>query len=206
MIGAGVLVTLGLGAVGGVVLLTRTSVGQAFVVERVLRRIEGSLNGEIVISGLHSPGLHRAATLLGVRVTAADGGQVLAIDSVEAQYSVRTLLRGDLALTRLTLWRPRLTVTKEAPDQPFNLEALLRREDARELGLGSESGLVEPGVRVFLDEVEIRDDAEEPSQILDGVADSATFIDELTPETYVEFCVEGFVEDGELTARICCGD
>ncbi len=157
MIAAGVLVTLGLGAVGGLVLLTSTSVGQAFVVERVLRRIEGNLNGEIVISGLHSPGLHRAATLLGVRVAAADGGQVLAMDSVEAQYSVRTLLRGDLALTRLTLWRPRLTVTKEAPDQPSNLEALLSSEDARELGLGSESGLVEPGVRVFLDEVEIRD-------------------------------------------------
>ena len=65
---AGVLLTLGVGAIAGVFVLTRTSVGQVFVVEQVLRRLEGTLNGEIVISGLRSPGLHRAATLLGVRV------------------------------------------------------------------------------------------------------------------------------------------
>ena len=82
MIGASILVTLGLGALGGVVLLTWTSGGQAFVVERVLRRLEGNLNGEIVISGLRSPGLHRGARLLGLRILAPDGSPLLAVDSV----------------------------------------------------------------------------------------------------------------------------
>ena len=157
MIVAGVLVTLGLGAMVGVILLIRTSAGQAFVVERVLRRLEGNLNGEIVISGLRSPGLHRGARVLGLRVLAPDGTPLLAVDSVEAEYSVRTLLSSNIVLSDLTLWRPRLTLTKDAPDQPFNLRTFLEGDDARELGLGSESTLVQPGVRVLLNDVEIQD-------------------------------------------------
>ena len=157
MIGAGLLVTLGLGAVAGVVLLTRTSAGQAFVVEQVLRRLEGSLNGEIVVSGLRSPGLHRGARLLGVTVKAPDGSPLLAVDSVEAEYSIRTMLSRNIVLTDLTLWRPRLTLTKDAPDQRFNLKAFLDGDYVGELGFDSEGEAVEPGVRVLLDEVEIRD-------------------------------------------------
>ncbi len=122
---AGVLLTLGVGAIGGVLVLTRTSLGQVFVMEQALKRIEGSFNGEITISSLRSPGLHRAAVLLGVRVTGPDGSQILAVDSVEAEYSIGTMLSGDVALTGLTLWGPRLTVTKEAPDRPFNLAGFL---------------------------------------------------------------------------------
>ena len=157
LIGAGLLVILGLGALAGVLVLTWTSAGQAFVVEQVLRRLEGNFNGEIVVSGLRSPGLHRGARLLGLQVLAPDGSPLLAVDSVEAQYSIRTLLSSNIVLTDLTLWRPRLTLTKDTPDQRFNLEAFLSGDDVGELGLDAESGLLQAGIRVFLNDVEIRD-------------------------------------------------
>ncbi|MCH7933909.1 MAG: hypothetical protein IIC36_07905, partial [Gemmatimonadetes bacterium] len=156
-IAAGVSLTLVVGAIAGVLILTRTSAGQAFLMERALSRIERTFNGEITVSGLRSPGLHRVATLLGVRVTAADGRQILAVDSVEAEYSIRTMLSGDVVLSGLTLWRPRLTVTKEAPDQPFNLAAFLEGPDPLELALGDVNELTGARVRFLFEEVDIRD-------------------------------------------------
>ena len=180
---AGVLLTLALGAIAGVLVLTRTNVGQVFAVEQVLRRLEGTLNGEIVISGLRSPGLHRAATLLGVRVTAADGGQILAVDSVEAEYSVRTMLSGEVALTGLRLWRPRLTVTKGAPDQPFNLAAFLDGTESLELELGDVSELTEAGVRFLFEDVDIRDGSIDVRYPLTAPADpTSRFLSEPGPE------------------------
>jgi translocation and assembly module TamB len=182
-IGAGVLLILVLGAIVGVVVLTRSSIGQAWVVEQVLRRIEGSLNGEIVVSGLRSPGLHRGARLLGVRVTAADGGPILVVDSVQAEYSARTMLSGDVALTGLTLWRPRLTITKEAPDQPFNLAALLDGTESLAVELGDVSELTEAGVRFVFDEVDIRDGSVDVRYPLTSTADpDSRFLSEPGPD------------------------
>ena len=113
-IAVGVLATLVVGAIGGVLILTRTSAGQGFLMEQALRRIEGTLNGEITISGLRSPGLHREVRLLGLRLVAPDGSSILAVDSAEAEYSIREVLSGEIALSGVTLWRPRLTITKEA--------------------------------------------------------------------------------------------
>ena len=111
---AGVVMTLGVGAIAGVVSLTLTSAGQAFLMEQALRRIEGILNGEITVSGLRSPGLHRGVRLLGLRLAAPDGSSLLAVDSVDAEYSLRTILSDELAFAGVTLWRPRLTITKQA--------------------------------------------------------------------------------------------
>lgn len=173
-IGAGILVILVLGAVVSIVVLTRSSFGQAFVVEQVLRRIEGNLNGEIVISGLRSEGLHRGAHLLGVRVTAADGGPILAVDSVEAEYSIRTMLSGEVALTGLTLWRPRLTITKEAPDQPFNLAAFLDGTDSLAVELDDVTDVTEAGARFLFDGVDIRDGSVDVRYPLMSPADPAS--------------------------------
>ncbi len=184
---AGVLLTLGVGAIGGVFVLTRTSLGQVFVMEQALKRIEGSFNGEISISSLRSPGLHRAATLLGVRVTGPDGSQILAVDSVEAEYSIGTMLSGDVALTGLTLWGPRLTITKEAPDRPFNLAAFLDGTETLELELGDvlELGneLTEAGVRFLFEDVDIRDGSIDVRYPLTSPADATSrFLSEPGPE------------------------
>ena len=180
---AGALLTLGVGAIGGVLILTRTSLGQVFVMEQALKRIEGSFNGEITISGLRSPGLHRAATLLGVRVTGPDGSQILAVDSVAAEYSIGTMLSGDVALTGLTLWGPRLTVTKEAPDRPFNLAAFLDGTESLELELGDVNELTEAGVRFLFEDVDIRDGSIDVRYPLTAPPDpTSRFLSEPGPE------------------------
>ena len=182
-IGAGVLLILVLGAIVAIAFLTRSNIGQAFVVEQVLRRIEGTLNGEIVISGLRSEGLHRGARLLEVQVTAEDGGPILAVDSVEAEYSIGTMLGGDVALTGLTLWRPRLTITKEAPDQPFNLAAFLDGTESLAVELGDASDLTEAGVRFLFEEVDIRDGSVDVRYPLTPSADPASrFLSEPGPD------------------------
>ena len=175
-IGAGVLVALAVGAIAGVVILTRTSAGQVFVLEQALRRFEGSLNGEIVVSGLRSPGLQRGVRLLGLRLVAPDGNSVLAVDSVEAEYSLRTLLSGELALAGLTLWQPRLTITKQAPDQPFNLAAFLYGDESPALELGGGGGPDEAAWRFLLDEVEIRDGTVEVRYPLTLLPDSSSLL------------------------------
>ena len=190
-IASGLLVTLTLGAIVGVYLLTRTSVGQAFLMEQTLRRIEGTLNGEIVISGLRAPRLDRAARLLGVRVMDADGAQILAVDSVEAEYSIRTMLRGDVSFSDVTLWRPRLTVTKEAPDQPFNLAAFLDGTESLELGDVNE--LTEAGVRFLFEEVDVRDGSVDVRYPLTSPADpNSRFLSEPGPEGRAFTRVFGF--------------
>ena len=153
---AGVLITLAVGAIAGVLILTRTSIGQAFVMEQALKRIEGTFDGEITVSGLRSPGLHRGVRLLGVQLLAPDGSSVLAVDSAEAEYSIREVLGREVTLSGVTLWRPRLTVTREAPDGPFNLAAFLGGGESGVLELGGEREPAEAAVRLLLDEVEIQ--------------------------------------------------
>ena len=154
---AGVLITLAVGAIAGAWILTRTSAGQGFVMEQALSRIEGTLNGEITISGLRSQGLHRGVRLLGLQLVAPDGSSVLAVDSAEAEYSIREVLSGEVALSGVTLWRPRLTVTKEAPDRPFNLVAFLEGGESPVLELGGRGESTGAAVRFLLEEVEIQD-------------------------------------------------
>ena len=156
-IAAGALITLALGAIAGVLILTSTRPGQAFVMEQALRRIEGNLNGEITISGLRSAGLDRGVRLLGLRLVAPDGSLVLAVDSAEAEYSIREILSGDVALSGVTLWRPTLTVMKEAPDRPFNLVTFLGAGESPVPELGHEREPAEAATRFLLEDVEIQD-------------------------------------------------
>jgi autotransporter translocation and assembly factor TamB len=181
--GAGLLLVLVVGAVGGAVMLTRTPTGQAFLIEQALSRIEGTFNGEITISGLRSRGLHREVRLLGLRLTAPDGSPVLAVDSAEARYSIQSVLGGEVALAGLTLWRPRLTIAKAALDRPFNLRAFL--DGGQSLGPESsgegESGRAE--VVFLLDEVEVRDGTIEVRYPLSSPADpSSPLITESGPD------------------------
>ena len=171
---AGVLITFVVGAIAGVWILTRTSAGQAFVMEQALKRIEGTLNGEITISGLRSQGLHRGVRLLGLQLVAPDGSSVLTVDSAEAEYSIRDVLGREVALAGVTLWRPRLTVTKAAPDQPFNLAAFLDGGESPVLELGGDGESTGGAVRFLLDDVEIRDGTVEVRYPLTSPPDSSS--------------------------------
>ncbi|MCH7892660.1 MAG: hypothetical protein IH921_14265, partial [Gemmatimonadetes bacterium] len=105
------------------------------------------------------------------------------MDSVEAEYSIGTMLSGDVALTGLTLWGPRLTVTKEAPDQPFNLAAFLDGTESLELELGDVNELTEAGVRFLFEDVDIRDGSIEVRYPLTAPPDpTSRFLSEPGPE------------------------
>ena len=120
-----VLLAIGAGALSTFFLLTRTTVGQALVLEAVLQRVEGAVNGEILVSGIRSTGLHRGAKLVGVRVNAPDGSPLLVVDSLEAEYSVGGILRGDVLISGVTLWRPIFTITRPRQGERFNVSAFL---------------------------------------------------------------------------------
>ena len=155
-VGAIVLLATGAGAVSTFFLLTRTTVGQAIVLEAVLKRVEGAVNGEILVSGIRSTGLHRGAKLVGVRVNAPDGSPLLVVDSLEAEYAIRDILRGDVLLTGVTLWRPTFTITRPHQGEPFNVSAFLagRRAGSVEAPVAGEAA-TEGGGRLVLDDVTI---------------------------------------------------
>ena len=155
-VGAIVLLATGAGAVSTFFLLTRTTVGQAIVLEAVLKRVEGAVNGEILVSGIRSTGLHRGAKLVGVRVNAPDGSPLLVVDSLEAEYAIRDILRGDVLLTGVTLWRPTFTITRPHRGEPFNVSAFLagRRAGSVEAPVAGEAE-TEGGGRLVLDDVTI---------------------------------------------------
>ncbi len=125
-----VLLATGAGALSTFFLLTRTTVGQALVVEAVLKRVEGVVNGEILVSGIRSTGLHRGAKLVGVQVNAPDGSPVLVVDSLEAEYSIGNILKGDVVLAGVTLWRPTFTITRSRQGERFNISAFLAGRQA----------------------------------------------------------------------------
>ncbi len=163
--GAVVVLALGAGAMSSFFLLTRTSVGQALVLEAALRKVEGVVNGEIVVSGIRSTGLHRGTRLVGVQVNAPDGSPLLVADSLEAEYSVGNILRGDVLLAGVTLWSPTFTITRARQGERFNVSAFLAgRQDGT--GASSPDELAEPvagqvesdgGGRLVLENVTIHD-------------------------------------------------
>lgn len=144
-LGAAVGVSVGVGALSAFFLLTRTTTGQAWLLEEALQRIEKVVNGEILVSGIRSDGLHRGARLVGVRVNAPDGTPLLAADSLEAEYSVGNLLRGDVLPAGVTLWRPTFTITRSRPGERFNIsEFLAGRHGAAEQS-GGEGAVADAG-------------------------------------------------------------
>ena len=162
-VGAAVLLALAVGAFSSLLLLTRTSAGQALVLERVLERIDGVVNGEIVVSGLRSSGLHRGARLVGLRVRAPDGTALMTADSVEVEYSLREVLRGDVVLSAITLWHPILTIAKSRVGDPFNLTSFLGGDEptsedvaAPDEGAGSVRRLVLEDVTIRGGRLEVR--------------------------------------------------
>ncbi len=98
------------------VLLTQTPAGKEWVLRELLARVGGGIRGEIEIRGISSPGLLRGFTFQDVTIRGEDGRTFLQADSVRARISAPALLRGDLVLTGVVFWRPRLTLER-LPDQ-----------------------------------------------------------------------------------------
>ena len=124
-VGGVILLATAVGAFLIFVLLTRTNAGQTLVLERVLKRIDRVVNGEIVVSDLRSSGLHKGAKFIGIRVRAPHGTSLMTVDSGEVEYSLSQVLRGDIVLSAVTVWQPTLNIEKSRIENPFNLTEFL---------------------------------------------------------------------------------
>ena len=94
------------------ILVTKTPAGKEWVLREVLAQIGGGIRGEIEVRGISSPGLLSGFTFQDVTIRGEDGRTFLQADSVRAGISGPALLRGDLVLTGVVFWRPRLTLER----------------------------------------------------------------------------------------------
>jgi hypothetical protein len=94
------------------ILVTKTPAGKEWVLREVLAQIGGGIRGEIEVRGISSPGLLSGFTFQDVTIRGEDGRTFLQADSVRAGVSGPALLRGDLILTGVVFWRPRLTLER----------------------------------------------------------------------------------------------
>ncbi len=145
-IGRWIRVVLGLfGLVGllvllAAVLLTQTSRGRELVLREILAQVEGSIRGELQIEGVSSPGLHRWFTFRGVRILGGDGRPFLEADSLRATIPVWSLIRGDLVFTRVTVWRPHVTLERLEDQERMNVVSIFRSPPPAETEAPSSPG------------------------------------------------------------------
>ena len=115
---AGALAILALG------FLTQTSFGREQVLKEVLTRAGNAIQGEIEVRGISSLGLLKGVTFRDVIVRGEDGRTFLQADSIQAGLSGPALLRGDLVLTRVHLWNPRVTLEQLPGQERMNVVAI----------------------------------------------------------------------------------
>lgn len=111
-----ILLVLAIGLILVLVAVTQTPIGKELVLREVLAQVEGGINGRLEISGVSSPGLLNGFTFRDVTIRGEDGRPFLEADSVRAGVSAPALLRGDLVLTGVRVWNPRVTLER-FPDQ-----------------------------------------------------------------------------------------
>ena len=114
----------GLFAIVVAVFFTQTPLGMELVLREVLRRVQGTITGEIRVEGISSPGLLRGFTFRGVRILGEDGRLFLEADSIMAVLSPRPLLRGDLILTRVSVWSPRVRLEQLPGQKRLNVVSI----------------------------------------------------------------------------------
>jgi translocation and assembly module TamB len=131
---AGVIAGAGLVAVlliGAVLYLTRTEAGVERAGGYVVERLRGAVNGELEVARVRSRGLLRGVTLDGVRITGPDGRLFLQADSARLTYRIRTLLGGDIAFDRLTLYRPEIHVERLPGSDEWNFQTIFPEDPDR---------------------------------------------------------------------------
>jgi translocation and assembly module TamB len=130
---AGVALALAL-VVVAVLWFTRTEAGVERAGQYVVERIRGAVNGELEVEDIRSRGLLRGVTLEGVRITGPDGRLFLRADSARLAYRVLTLLGGDIAFDRLTLYGPEIHIERLPGRDRWNYQDLFPDDPDSEPG------------------------------------------------------------------------
>jgi translocation and assembly module TamB len=153
----GLLLTLfvgGLLAGGAVAAMILTRPGQRLVLGAMLDRFRENLAGSLTVQEIRSPSLLFGATLIGLRLDAEGDRPFLEVDSVEVRYSMLSLLGARPRLRGLTLWGPRVVISRFAGEEGSNVTRLVKpgppspdsAQPGQSIGLGTvriEGGLLE---------------------------------------------------------------
>lgn len=117
---------------GLLIFLTETHTGQTYVLEKVLERLEGAIDGRITVEDIRSEGLASGAVLHGVRVTSPAEEPFFYADSVLLRYSLRTFVSGDVVFSRVEVWNPDVVIEKMPGEERFNADRIFRTEPDEE--------------------------------------------------------------------------
>ncbi len=121
------LVLFALGVALGVagIALVRSGPGQRLVLDAVLGRVQGALAGSLTVESVHSRSLLGAAMLVGVTLDAAGGRRFLEADSVEVRYSVFGLFGSPPRIAAVTVYGPRVEISRYHGEEKANVEGLV---------------------------------------------------------------------------------
>ena len=121
--------------------LERFERGQRVVLSYVVDRAQDMIDGSLEIGGIRSRGLLGGARLTDVSLRGQDGRPLLEIDSVDVAYGWRSFLSGDVILSTVSVYGPRLTLSRYPGEETFNVDRIFRLSDrpaGPELELGAD--------------------------------------------------------------------
>ncbi|GMV05148.1 MAG: hypothetical protein AMXMBFR53_14270 [Gemmatimonadota bacterium] len=104
--------------------LVKSRPGQRFVLDAALDRVRGALAGDLTVEAIHSGSLLTGATLVGVRLDAEGGRRFLEADSVRVGYSVLSLFGSVPRVVSLTLFGPRVEISRYPGEDAVNASRL----------------------------------------------------------------------------------
>ncbi len=113
-------------ATGLLAVLDRTAAGHRWARDVLVSRMGSAVDGTLQVDEIRSESLASGVTLSGIRVRGPSGRAILEVDSILARYSLRGLLSGDVVLSRLTLWRPRVVVSRFPGEEGYEAATILR--------------------------------------------------------------------------------
>ena len=103
----------------------KSAPGQRYVLDLGLARVRGALAGSLTVDRIRSGNLLGGAMLLGVRMDAADERRFLEADSVAVRYSLLSLLGASPRIASLTLFGPRVEISRYPGEETMNVARLV---------------------------------------------------------------------------------
>ncbi len=116
--------TLVAAGVAAAVVISHTTAGREFALERALERLRPALKGTLRVGSMGPGGLLAGATLYDVEIGDSMGRSVLVADSVRARYSIAELFGGPPAIADLRIWSLVVHLEPE-PGEAVSLSGLL---------------------------------------------------------------------------------
>ncbi len=114
--------------VAALLALTQTPWGQARVLAFMLGAVEGGMRGEITVERVRG-NLLTGARLYQVAVVDTVGDTLIRADSAFLQYSLRTLVSGDVSLSRIRLFGAEATLRRLPGDTVWNYQKMFPPPD-----------------------------------------------------------------------------